>query len=80
MPLALAILDLERSNRSTRNQDKSAQLSGPEIPGVQISEEGNLLLITIKASTNFPLELDNWGASVIAITEGCSSASRREIS
>ena len=59
MPLALAILDLERSNRSTPNQDRSAQLSGPEIPGVQISEEGNLLLITIKPSTNFPLELDN---------------------
>ena len=58
-PFALAILDLERSNRSTPNQDKSAQLSGPEIPGVQIREEGNLILITIKASTNFPLELDN---------------------
>ena len=58
-PFALAILDLERSNRSTPNQDKSAQLSGPEIPGVQISEEGNLLLTTFKASTNFPLELDN---------------------
>ena len=59
MPSALAILDLERSNRSTPNQDKSAQLSGPEIPGVQISEDGNLLLVTIRASNNFPLELDN---------------------
>ena len=59
MPLALAILDLERSNRSPPNQEPRAQLSGPECPGVQISEEGNLLLITIKASTNFPLELDN---------------------
>ncbi len=80
IPLAEAILDLDRSKRSTPNQERREQLSGPDIPGVQISEEGNLLLTASIASASLPPEFDSWGESVIAITEGCISDSTSEIS
>ncbi len=53
-PSAAALLDRERSNKSTPSQESKAQLSGPPMPGVQINEEGNFTLIMSKASTNMP--------------------------
>lgn len=42
IPLENALFTLIRSMRSTPNQAKSEQLSGPETPGIQINDEGNL--------------------------------------
>ena len=45
-------LTLVKSIRSTPIQAKSEQLSGPEIPGIQIKEEGNLRFTESRDSIN----------------------------
>ena len=72
IPAAAAFLDLERSNKSTPSQESKWQLSGPAIPGVQISDVGNLLLTTSKACTSFPRLLASCGASTSMTIEGSS--------
>ena len=79
-PAADAFLDLDKSNRSTPSQDSRWQLSGPEIPGVQIREDGNLLLITSNASTRLYRFLANYGASVRTTTDGSNDSFERELS
>ena len=74
-PLATASLDLDKSNKSTPIQDSKAQLSGPPIPGVQMSEVGNRLLIASIASISLPGRSASWGASIMATIEGSSEFS-----
>ena len=80
IPLADATLDLFRSKRSRPIHERREQLSGPDIPGAQIREAGNLLLTISIACESFPAALESCGASVIAITEGCLSEFTRETS
>ena len=54
IPSEDACLDLDRSKMSTPIQDNNAQLSGPEIPGVQINEAGKFVLTAISAFSNIP--------------------------
>ena len=49
-----ACFTLVVSNKSTPNQARTAQLSGPPIPGVHNSEPGNRFLITWMALTSCP--------------------------
>ena len=70
MPSEEAVRDLPRSNMSTPIHDRSAQLSGPEIPGVQIREPGKVVLTVKIALSSIPLLTANWGESVIAIIDG----------
>ena len=68
-----ACLDLARSKMSTPIHDNRAQLSGPEIPGVQIREPGKDVLTVNIALSNSPLFVESWGASIIATNEGWNS-------
>jgi len=74
-PLATASRDLDKSNRSTPIQESKAQLSGPPIPGVQISEVGNRLLIASIASTKLHGRSASWGASIMATIDGSMESS-----
>ncbi len=69
-PRAEAFLDLAKSNMSTPIHASNAQLSGPEIPGAQISEAGNLVLTVNNALSSIPLLLESCGASIITISDG----------
>ena len=65
-----ACLDRVKSKMSTPIQESSAQLSGPEIPGVQINEDGKWVLIVNNAVSINPVFFESWGASINAIMEG----------
>ena len=65
-----ACLDLAKSKISTPIHANSAQLSGPEIPGAQIKEAGNLVLMVSRALSISSLEFASCGASVITISDG----------
>jgi hypothetical protein len=54
-----ACRDLDKSNRSTPIHANNAQLSGPAIPGVHISDAGNLVRIEISAFSSIPVNLAN---------------------
>ena len=79
-PEAEAFRDLERSNKSTPSHERRWQLSGPEIPGAHISEEGNLLLITSNDFANLPRLLANCGESVRITIDGSRESSERALS
>ena len=49
-----ACLSLARSKRSTPIHASNAQLSGPEMPGAQMREEGNRILTVCNASDSIP--------------------------
>ena len=55
MPSEEAVRDLPRSNMSTPIHESRAQLSGPEIPGVQIREPGKVVLTVKIALSSIPL-------------------------
>ena len=65
-----ACLDLVKSKMSTPIQESSAQLSGPDIPGVQINEDGKWVLMVNNAVSINPVFFESWGASINAIMEG----------
>ena len=69
-PMEEACLDRAKSKISTPIHANSAQLSGPEIPGAQIKEAGNLILMVSRALSRSSLEFASWGASVITINDG----------
>ena len=65
-----ACLDLAKSKISTPIHDSSAQLSGPEMPGAQINEEGKLVRMVKSALSIIPILFESCGASINAIIEG----------
>ena len=65
-----ACLDLARSKMSTPIQESSAQLSGPDIPGAQINEDGKWVLMVKSAVSINPVFFESCGASINAIMEG----------
>ncbi len=65
-----ACLDLARSNMSTPIQESRAQLSGPDIPGAQINEDGKWVLMVKSAFSINPVFFESCGASINAIMDG----------
>ena len=55
---------------STPIQESSAQLSGPDIPGAQINEDGKWVLMVKSAVSINPVFFESCGASINAIMEG----------
>ncbi|MAF19891.1 MAG: hypothetical protein CL966_04095, partial [Euryarchaeota archaeon] len=55
---------------STPIQESSAQLSGPDIPGAQINEDGKWVLMVKSAVSINPVFFESCGASIKAIMEG----------
>lgn len=75
-----ACLDLARSKTSTPIHESSAQLSGPEIPGAQISEDGKLVLMVRSAFSIKPVLFESCGASIKAIIDGWRFVFSKEVS
>lgn len=73
IPLENALFALVRSIRSTPIQAKSEQLSGPEIPGIQIKEEGNLRFTESRDFINKLSLLTSCMESTKQIIEGSTS-------
>ena len=55
---------------STPIQESSAQLSGPDIPGAQINDDGKWVLMVKSAVSNKPVFFESFVASNNAIMDG----------